>query len=218
MSFCSASNEYQTYSNGFVAPGWWYDPVTYPVYPVYPVFPTYPFVQLEPSYPTQPSSSQSSQSSQGPLTASPQELFSPPEAVYPDCIESVYPSPAPTQPPLPLPVSYHTTPSLVKQLKPPVAPTVQSRTPPTPPATSPPKKRSRTAQACEKCRVRKAKVSDGYEPGAHVQCSGGSPCSRCTSKRLCCVYDPDRHKNEKKQRKMEPSALGLELYPAVSDR
>ena len=38
------------------------------------------------------------------------------------------------------------------------------------------KKRSRTAQACEKCRIRKAK------------CSGGQPCTRCINKKLPCVF------------------------------
>ncbi|ORY27201.1 hypothetical protein BCR39DRAFT_240052 [Naematelia encephala] len=39
-------------------------------------------------------------------------------------------------------------------------------------------KRSRSAQACEKCRQRKAK------------CFGGQPCDRCTRRSLTCVFDP----------------------------
>ncbi|KAL1406871.1 hypothetical protein Q8F55_006280 [Vanrija albida] len=38
------------------------------------------------------------------------------------------------------------------------------------------KKRSRTAQACERCRVRKAR------------CFGGNPCNRCTKRRFVCEF------------------------------
>ncbi|CAL1697123.1 unnamed protein product [Somion occarium] len=40
--------------------------------------------------------------------------------------------------------------------------------------------RVRTAQACEKCRIRKAK------------CSGETPCQRCRSRGLTCEYAPER--------------------------
>ncbi|GMK57007.1 hypothetical protein CspeluHIS016_0308470 [Cutaneotrichosporon spelunceum] len=38
------------------------------------------------------------------------------------------------------------------------------------------KKRSRTAQACERCRIRKAR------------CFGGNPCNRCTKRRFVCEF------------------------------
>ena len=55
------------------------------------------------------------------------------------------------------------------------------------------KKRSRTAQACEKCRIRKAKVSRPSscpmsDTDLCLKCSGGQPCTRCINKRLPCVF------------------------------
>jgi hypothetical protein len=59
------------------------------------------------------------------------------------------------------------------------------------------KKRCRTAQACEKCRIRKARVSlDPLQSEelqvTDVQCFGGNPCQRCTKRGFVCEFTPSR--------------------------
>ncbi|KAI0762313.1 hypothetical protein C8Q74DRAFT_142303 [Fomes fomentarius] len=53
--------------------------------------------------------------------------------------------------------------------------------------------RLRTAQACEKCRTRKAK------------CSGDQPCQRCVSRGLQCEYAPERKMRGPNKNKRKPS-------------
>ncbi|RDX45011.1 hypothetical protein OH76DRAFT_1457770 [Lentinus brumalis] len=54
--------------------------------------------------------------------------------------------------------------------------------------------RLRTAQACEKCRIRKAK------------CTGETPCSRCLSRGLQCEYAPERKmRGPNKNKRVEAS-------------
>lgn len=152
---------------GFVTPVY-YNPYTYPITPL-----------SQPSQCPQP----------GPLTASPAVLFSQPESVYPEsgCLSAdslrpsptpmyqspipVYPSPAPLypspapsstavmlQPAYELPAQQHQSgPDPLAQRRDPSSQYEQYSAPPK--AEPPAKKRSRTAQACEKCRIRKAKVS-----------------------------------------------------------
>ncbi|ORX39919.1 hypothetical protein BD324DRAFT_615532 [Kockovaella imperatae] len=107
--------------------------------------------------------------------AAPSVLFGQPHSLYgspASSISSALPLDKETTPPLLLPRRasesttmdyYLPTPGLL-----PVGPPL--------PAATQIKKRSRTAQACEKCRIRKAK------------CSGGQPCTRCINKKLPCVF------------------------------
>ncbi|RPD56325.1 hypothetical protein L227DRAFT_566174 [Lentinus tigrinus ALCF2SS1-6] len=67
--------------------------------------------------------------------------------------------------------------------------------------------RLRTAQACEKCRIRKAK------------CTGDSPCSRCLSRGLQCEYAPERkmrgpNKNKRGDTAKAKPRKGKESPPA----
>ena len=56
------------------------------------------------------------------------------------------------------------------------------------------RKRARTAQACEKCRTRKARVSAFHVDSvasslmASMQCFGGNPCNRCVKRRFSCEF------------------------------
>ncbi|KAK4689746.1 hypothetical protein P7C73_g347, partial [Tremellales sp. Uapishka_1] len=90
------------------------------------------------------------------------------------------------------------------------------------------RKRSRTAQACEKCRVRKAR------------CFGGNPCNRCVKRHFTCEFStairqrgPNKNKPEPKPKARRhstsrriktlpvvparPQGLGLELTPPAED-
>ncbi len=72
--------------------------------------------------------------------------------------------------------------------------------------------RLRTAQACEKCRTRKAKVCLAHfitlipnSPVSILQCSGDQPCQRCASRGLQCEYAPERKMRGPNKNKRKPS-------------
>lgn len=84
------------------------------------------------------------------------------------------------------------------------------------------RKRSRTAQACEKCRVRKARVSHVLTFVGETflmspaQCFGGNPCNRCCKRRLECEFSdsirqrgPTKAHSDLKPKASRDSVAGL---------
>lgn len=115
-------------------------------YPYGFTFPTYPYT---PQSSHSSSSSYSSSSFSGPPTASPALIFGQPDPTLFETETSYF------EPHIPFPTSLPTPPTPLAETVNPfeaASPTFIA----SPPVT---KKRSRTAQACEKCRIRKAKVS-----------------------------------------------------------
>lgn len=72
------------------------------------------------------------------------------------------------------------------------------------------RKRSRTAQACDKCRIRKARVSTfsthptGLSFDVKYQCFGGNPCNRCVKRTFKCDFsNPLRQRGPSKPQEGE---------------
>ena len=197
-----------------------------PPAPLYPTFQSYPFLQDNFASPYPPTFAQPQTQFLLPPAyiqpnqhcAAPSLLFGPPETSKTAIPIPVCASPAPSSgsalahtptsdPVVPPPLQIRTT--LLEETRgynekasfmPLLAPDEALREKPL----SEGRKRSRTAQACEKCRIRKARVSCRYpnpyrsEACADIpprQCFGGNPCQRCTKRRLKCEFsEATRHR------------------------
>ncbi|GFZ49957.1 hypothetical protein JCM24511_07360 [Saitozyma sp. JCM 24511] len=68
----------------------------------------------------------------------------------------------------------------------------------------PPRKRSRTPQACKRCRIRR------------VRCFGGNPCNRCLKRKFDCEFTSSRRRDTNKPRPRDLSLQILNLSSHVA--